>query len=109
MKKFNSCQVRTHAVIADTTTKKDDQQLSNQHLSTISIGNFNLNSEGISMPYKEAFANTKVPEVTAEGIWTKASMLTSEENAIFLAPGCGPKDKMVKSKSETVPHLVSRR
>ena len=37
MKKFNSCQVCTHTAIADTTTKKDDQQLSNQHSSTISI------------------------------------------------------------------------
>jgi len=47
-----------------------------------------------------------MPQQTAQGIWTKAMMLVSEENAIVCAPGCGEKDKMVKSKSDTVPHLV---
>ena len=51
------------------------------------------------MPHEEAFANTKVPHATAEGIWNKAAMLIREENATVVAPGCGPKDKMIKSKS----------
>jgi len=33
-------------------------------------------------------------------------MLVTESNAIVVAPGCGPKDKMVKSKSGSAPHLV---
>lgn len=66
-----------------------------------------MNSEGISMSHEEAFANTKVPHTTAEGIWNKATMLIGEENAIVVVPGCEPKDTMVKSKSGTVPHLVT--
>ena len=34
-------------------------------------------------------------------------MLIREENAIVVVPGCGPKDKMIKSKSGTAPHLVT--
>ena len=59
------------------------------------------------MSHKEAFATTKVPHATAEAIWNKATVLIGEENAVVVAPGCGPKDKMVKSKSGTVPHLVT--
>ena len=87
------------------TTKDNDLQLNIQE--SIGVGNFTLNSDGISMPYEEAFANTKVPHATVEGIWNKAAMLIREENAIVVTPGCGPKDKMIKSKSGTAPHLVT--
>ena len=42
-----------------------------------------------------------------EGIWKKATSLVSEVNAIAPAPGLGPKEKMVKSKSGSTPHLIS--
>ena len=104
VKKFNTCRVRTHAGTSVSATKETDQQLDKQE---IVYGNFKLNAQGISMSHEEAFANTKVPHATAEGIWNKATMLIAEENAIVVAPGCGPKDKMVKSKSGTVLHLVT--
>ena len=34
-------------------------------------------------------------------------MLVGEEKSIVPAPGFGPNDKMVKSKSGTTPHLVT--
>ena len=106
IKKFNSCQIRAHTARSVPATKDSDLQLNIQE--SIGVGNFTLNSDGISMPYEEAFAaNTKVPHATAEGIWNKAAMLIREENAIVVAPGCGPKDKMIKSKSGTAPHLVT--
>ena len=101
IKKFNSCKVRTtiaHSVLTDSVNTLQSNQLT--------AGNFALDSERIALSYKEAFANTQVPQSTAEGIWTKASMLVSEENAVVVAPGCGVKDRMVKSKSGTVPHFV---
>ena len=72
--------------------KDNDPQLDIQE--SIGVGNFTLNSEGISMSHKETFANAKVPHATAEGIWNKAAMLIREENVIVVAPGCGPKDKI---------------
>ena len=42
-----------------------------------------------------------------EGIWNKASVLVKEANSVVPAPGFGPKDKMVKSKLGSTPHLVS--
>ena len=33
-------------------------------------------------------------------------MLVTENNAVVVAPGCGPRDRMVKSKSGSAPHLV---
>lgn len=102
IKKFNSCLVRA-TVARSILTDSINTQQSNHQLIT---GKFALDSESIALSYKEAFANTKVPQSTAEGIWTKASMLVSEENAVVVAPGCGAKDRMVKSKSEAVPHFV---
>jgi len=48
-----------------------------------------------------------LPYTTVEGIWKKAASLVTEANAIIPAPGLGQKDKMVKSKSGSTPHLVS--
>ena len=97
VKKFNTCRVRTHAGASVSATKETDQQLDKQE---IVYGNFKLNAQGIFMSHEEAFANTKVPHATAEGIWNKATMLIAEENAIVVAPGCGPKDKMVNQNPE---------
>jgi len=47
-----------------------------------------------------------LPYTTVEGIWKKAASVVSEANTIVSAPGLGLKDKMVKSKSGSVPHMV---
>ena len=105
IKKFNSCQVRPQATSSVPSAKDTNPQSDYQE--SIGVGNFKLNFDSISMHHEEAFANTKVPHATAEGIWSKAAMLIREENAIVVAPGCGPKDKMIKSKSGNAPHLVT--
>jgi hypothetical protein len=56
---------------------------------------------------EDGIANTHLTKPTAEGIWKKAAMFVGEEKAIVSAPGFGPNDKMVKSKSGTTPHLVT--
>lgn len=87
IKKFNSCRVRTTkacSVLVDSINKQSSGQ--------ITSGNFVLDSV---LSCKDAFAYTKVPQATAERIWTKASMLVCEENAVVVAPGCGDKDRMV--------------
>jgi len=76
-------------------------------LQGITQGNFLLPSESLSNSFEEAFAGTSVPEGVASGIWNKAASLLSDTDAISSAPGCSPKDKMVKSKSGLVPHLVA--
>lgn len=57
----------------------------------------------LSVSLKDAI----LPYTTVEGIWKKASVLVKEANSVVPAPGFGPKDKMVKSKSGSSPHLVS--
>ena len=47
------------------------------------------------MLHEESLANAKVPHATAEGIWNKAVMLIKEENALLVASGCGPKNKLI--------------
>ena len=41
------------------------------------------------------------------GIWQKAEELLCEPNAIFAAPGCDSKSRMVRSRSGKRPHLVT--
>lgn len=61
----------------------------------------------LSVPLKDAIASTLLPYTTVEGIWKKAASLISEVNAIVPALGLGPREKMVKSKSGSTPHLIS--
>lgn len=58
-------------------------------------------------PSLNAIASTLLPYTTVEGIWKKAASLVSKVNAIVPAAGLGPKEKMVKSKSGSIPHLIS--
>ena len=60
----------------------------------------------LSVCLKDAVASTHLPYTTVEGIWKKATLLVSEVNAVVPAPGLGPKEKMVKSKSGSTPHLI---
>ena len=85
--KFITYHVRSPVTTSFSAVKENDKQSD-----TIVYGNFNSNSDNISMSHEEAFANTRVPHNAAEGIWKKAAMLIGEENSIVLAPGCGPKD-----------------
>ena len=65
---------------------------------SVAMGNFRTcdNDNIISSPH-QAIADTRVPQPVAEGIWKKAEMLETEDNAVVdMAPGCGLKDKMVK-------------
>ena len=99
IKKFNNFPVR----LEDSHTSSSDLSV----LQDITQGNFLLSSESLSISFEEAFAGTSVPEGVASGIWNKAASLLSDTDAISSAPGCSPKDKMVKSKSGLVPHLVA--
>ena len=74
----------------------------------ITVGRFgSLNSKPLSIPLDTVVIDTNLPYTTAEGIWKKAAGLVSEPDAIALAPGLGQNDKMVKSKSGSVPHLIT--
>ena len=59
------------------------------------------------MLLEDVIGDINLPYNTAEGIWKKAGTLVSEVNSVVPAPGCGPKDKMVKSKSGLAPHLIT--
>ena len=89
IKKFNSCQVHAQAISLVPSAK--DTNLQSDYQESIGVRNFKLNFDSISLHHEEAFANTKVSHVTAEGIWNKAAMLIRKENAIVVAPGCGKK------------------
>jgi len=54
----------------------------------------------------KAIDKIKLPYTTLEGIWRKATSLMKETNAVVPASGFGEKDKMVKSKSGSSPHLI---
>lgn len=75
----------------------------------ITVGSFRLEegTSSLSVPFEQAVLGTQLPRPVAEGIWKKAAMLTKEKNAIVVAPGLGEKDRMVKSTSGGVPHLVT--
>ena len=60
----------------------------------------------LSVILAEAIEKIKLPYTTLEGIWRKATSLMSETNAVVPAPGFGEKDRMVKSKSGSAPHLI---
>lgn len=62
--------------------------------------------DSLSVSHEDALTVTQIPKVVAEGVWTKASMLITESNAITFAPGFGKRDRMVKSTSGPSPHLV---
>ena len=73
----------------------------------ITIGRFNINENiSLSVAIEDGVANTRIPYATVEGIWRKANLLISDADAIVSAPGFGKKDKMVKSTTGTIPHLI---
>ena len=114
IKKLNSCSVRAQNSCqsiasgqhANSSTTAAIEEVTETQENVIR-GNFRNNDSHsiISLPHK-ALADTCVPQPVAEGIWKKAEMLITESNAVVMAPGCGPKDRMVKSKSGSTPHLV---
>ena len=117
IQKFNSCTVRSDINVPNSAS--DSTQSSNQSCSSsspsqpiqdITIGRFSLDKDKesqLSVSLEDAISYTTLPYTTVEGIWTKAGVLVKEVNAIVPAPGFGPKDKMVKSKSGAAPHIVS--
>ena len=106
LKKFNTCSVRQSEQI-------DQESLSSQpghslQSHDITVGQFQLGQiNSLSVLCEDATVATRLPKETIEGIWTKAAMLKSDSNAITFAPGCGKKDRMVKSMSKVSPHLVT--
>ena len=107
IKKFNNCQIR---IEGDVGFHSGDNDQSTSCSQDITHGHFLLTrGAGLPISYEVAFAGTSVPEGVAEGIWNKATSLVSDTDAINSAPGCGPKDKMVKSKSGLAPHLVTNK
>ena len=107
IKKFNNTKVRMEG---DADFHSGDNDQSASYCQDITHGQFLLTS-GVGLPisYEVAFAGTSVPEGVADGIWNKAIALVSDADAITSAPGCGPKDKMVKSKTGLAPHLVTNK
>ena len=98
--KFNSCKVCLGA------TAEQESLIS----SDITIGQCTTAPANklLSVKLQDGLANTRVPFATGKGIWEKAEALLSEkENALVHAPGFGPKDMMVKSRSGSTPHLVT--
>ena len=63
-------------------------------------------SSSLSVTVDKAVSSTKLPYTAIATIWKKASLLITEKNSVVPAPGYGPQDKMVKSKSGSLPHLV---
>ena len=100
IKKFNNCQVH---IEGNFLTDGNNQDAS--YSQDITQGNFLLVNGKLELPmsYEVAFAGTSVPEGVSNGIWNKAALLVSDVDAICSAPGCGKKDKMVKSKSGIAP------
>ena len=73
-------------------------------IENVTIGNFRTSdSQNIISLSHKALADTCVPQPVAEGIRKKAEMLVTENNAVVAVPGCGDKDRMVKSKSGSAP------
>ena len=107
IKKFNNTQARMEGD-ADFHSGGNDQSVS--YCQDVTHGQFLLTRESeLPFSYEVAFAGTSVPEGVADGIWNKATALVSDAEAITSAPGCGPKDKMVKSKTGVAPHLVTNK
>ncbi len=89
-------------------SEKTGQQTSSV-VDDITVGSFRLEEDtlSLSVPFEQVVLGTQLPQPVAEGIWKKAAMLTKEKNAVVVAPGLGEKDRMVKSTSGRVPHLVT--
>ena len=125
LRKFNKCSVRgKHAT---TTSVNTSSQPSCSHssvttvcqsppagsssmntLQDITTGRFDAeNQKSLTVDLNDAVQSVKVPYTTMEGIWKKAGMLVKETNAVVPAPGFNEGEKMVKSKSGAVPHMVS--
>ena len=74
----------------------------------ILTGHFSLQDESssLSVTIDDAVSSTKLLYTAIAAIWKKACLLITEKNSVVPAPGYGPQDKMVKSKSGSLPHLV---
>ena len=77
-------------------------------LQDITTGRFSTeNQRPLTVSLDNAVQSVKPPFTTIEDIWKKAGMLVEENNAVVSAPGFCKGEKMVKSKSGSVPHMVS--
>jgi hypothetical protein len=102
--KLNTCSVHKQG----TTYNSTEGSEATDTLQCINIGRFNLECKSfLSVCLEDVVDQMTLPYSTFEGIWNKASVLVSEVNAVVPAPGCGPKDMMVKSTSGSAPHLVT--
>ena len=70
-----------------------------------------LLTSGVGLPilYEVAFASISVPQGVADAIFKKVTALVSDADAITSLPRCGPKDKMVKSKTGLALHVVTNK
>ena len=95
---------------SDTTSNSEDilslSECSSSANHDITVGQLGTTSMCLSVLLDEAINKIKLPYTTIEGIWKKATSLTTETNAIVPAPGLDDKNRMVKSKSGSAPHLV---
>lgn len=83
-------------------------QLDERPTQDITVGRFSLQGgTSFLMAFEDVIADTNLPPSSAEGTWKKAAMLIAEANSVVPAPGFGPSDKMVKSKSGSTPHLIT--
>ncbi len=128
LRKFNGCSVRVNS---DSTAPSTISQTSqSRSLSAavaqsppgpscssvdtsqdITTGRFDVdaaeNQKSLTVGINKAVQSIKLPFTTVEGIWNKAGMLVKEKDAVVSAPGFSKGEKMVKSKSGSVPHMVS--
>ena len=131
IRKFNTCSVRAkHAMSASNSMSTTSQETlpssisvaapcqsppssslstdTTDMLQDITTGRFHIeNQKPLSVSLNDAVQSVKLPFTTIEGIWKKAGMLAGEKNAVVPASGLGQGDKMVKSKSGSVPHMVT--
>ena len=106
LKKFKTCSVRQMDQMDQESFSSQPGHSLQSH--DITVGQFQLGQiNSLSVSCEDATVATRLPKETVEGIWTKAAMLKSDSNAVTFAPGCGKKDRMVKSMSKVSPHLVT--
>jgi len=108
IKKFNTSTLRSGTKNFVVSAPINISQPEEQH--DITIGRFSI-EEGagtiLSVDLNDFIKGTKLPHTSAEGVWKEAGMLIAEEGAIVSAPGFGSSDRMVKSRSGAIPHLVT--
>ena len=107
--------VTSHSPIQSHTSLAGRQYASSATTSTSQTHALNTtslpNSEDsiLSVPISDFSGSVITPTEVLKAIWKKASELLHEPNSLSLAPGQDDKARVVKSYSESRPHLVTRK